>query len=320
MPLLLDTARSGTAAKARRPDCISVGLINNVPDAAIEATEQQFVALLRAAATHAEVRLTLFAIPEVPRAGDVRRQLTERYHDISSLWDIWLDGLIVTGTEPRAANLKDEPYWSTLTEVVDWARDNTISTIWSCLAAHAAVLHTDGIERRLLPEKMFGVFDCHVVADHPITQHATKRLPVPHSRYNDLSERSLASCRYSILTRSSVAGVDTFAKHERTSFFLFFQGHPEYKAEQLLWEYRRDIGRFLKGERKDYPAMPQGLFNDQASATVNDFYKRAFRDPSNNVIDNFPMRALQLGLQSSWRNSAIGIYKNWIAAIGVRKT
>ena len=45
-----------------------------------------------------------------------------RYRDIAELWDTPLDGLIVTGTEPRAADLKDEPYWEALSALVDWAR------------------------------------------------------------------------------------------------------------------------------------------------------------------------------------------------------
>ena len=40
----------------------------------------------------------------------------QRYRDVAELWDSRLDGLIVTGTEPRAADLRDEPYWTTLGE------------------------------------------------------------------------------------------------------------------------------------------------------------------------------------------------------------
>ena len=67
-----------------------------------------------------------------------------------------LDGLIVTGTEPRAPLLQEEPYWPTLTKVVDWAEEHTVSTIWSCLAAHAAVLHLDSVQRRPLRKKHQG--------------------------------------------------------------------------------------------------------------------------------------------------------------------
>ncbi len=196
MPLILDTGRSGSAAELHSANCITIGLVNNMPDAALEATERQFTDLLRAATPNTVVLLKLFAIPEVPRGQAVRTAMAERYRDIAELWQTPLDGLIVTGTEPRATNLKDEPYWETLSTIVDWAKDHTASAIWSCLAAHAAVLHSDGIERRALKQKRFGVFDCRLVADHPMTEHFPQPLWVPHSRYNDLPEAALASCGY----------------------------------------------------------------------------------------------------------------------------
>ena len=257
------------------------------------------------------VHLKLFSIAEVPRADHVRHQLAGRYRDISELWDTRLDGLIVTGTEPRAANLEDEPYWATLAKLVDWARENTVSAIWSCLAAHAAVLHADGIARRPLQEKKFGVFDCEIVSAHPLMAGMPARLRVPHSRYNDLPEAGLTSAGYRLLTRSTAAGVDTFTKQQR-SFFLFFQGHPEYEAGYLLREYRRDIGRFLKGEHKHYPAMPQGLFNNGAIAIANEFRERVLGERRDNHIGTFPVGALRAGLETTWRTNAIGIYKRWI--------
>src|SRR5580658_5995086 len=141
MPLLLDTSRSASSGEIHASNCVTIGLINNMPDPALDATERQFVDLIRAATSKTVARLLLFSIPEIPRADTTRQELAGRYRDIAELWDTHLDGLIVTGTEPRAKDLRDEPYWKTLSQVVDWARDNTTSTIWSCLAAHAAVLH-----------------------------------------------------------------------------------------------------------------------------------------------------------------------------------
>ena len=69
-----------------------------------------------------------------------------------------LDALIITGAQPQADRLSNEPYWEELVEIIDWAKTNTASTILSCLAAHAGVLHLDGVERRPLPEKCTGVF------------------------------------------------------------------------------------------------------------------------------------------------------------------
>ncbi len=319
MPVLVDTSRSGTASELRAANCITVGLINNMPDAALDATERQFIDLLRASTDKTVVRLLLFSIPEIPRAATTRQELAERYRDIAELWDSHIDGLIVTGTEPRAKNLRDEPYWNTLSRVVDWARDNTTSTIWSCLAAHAAVLHTDGIERRALAGKLFGVFDCQPAASHPMTSDAAAGLRVPHSRYNDLPEQALAACGYRILTRSADAGVDMFARQDK-SFHLFMQGHPEYEASTLLREYRRDVSRYLRRERDDYPALPQGYFDGEAAAIVAAFRERALTDRREHLIASFPMEPLQAGLDSPWRPCAIGIYTKWVEYVRGRKS
>src|ERR1700730_2710152 len=138
--------------------CIHIGLISNMPDGALQATERQFVALLDSAAEGVMVRLSIYALPDVPRNEWGRNHVNRFYSTIQNLWDSQLDGLIVTGTEPRAPNLTDEPYWESLTRILEWAEHNTHSTVWSCLAAHAALLHMDGIGRRRLSEKLFGLF------------------------------------------------------------------------------------------------------------------------------------------------------------------
>src|ERR1700730_7705833 len=227
MPLLLDTSRSASTNEIRASNSVTIGLVNNMPDPALDATERQFTDLIRAAASKSIVRLLLFSIPEIPRADTTRQDMAERYRDVSELWGAHVDGLVVTGTEPRMKNLKDEPYWATLSRVVEWARDYTASTIWSCLAAHAAVLHVDGIERRPLAGKLFGVFNCEPAASHPMTSDAKSGLRVPHSRADDLPEAALTACGYRILTRSAVDRVDMVARRDK-SFHLFLPGHPEY--------------------------------------------------------------------------------------------
>ncbi len=320
MPLLLDTARSGAAVELRGANCMTIGVVNNMPDAAYEATERQFLDLIRAATANAVVHVKLFSMADVPRAGPIRQEFAARYRDITELWDTRLDGLIVTGTEPRAANLKDEPYWATLAKLVDWARQNTISTVWSCLAAHAAVLHAEGIARRPLNEKKFGVCDCEIVSAHPLTTGMKPRLSVPHSRYNDLPERALAAGGYRLLTRSAAAGADAFVRDEQGgSLFVFFQGHPEYETDTLAREYRRDVGRFLRGKQQHYPAAPEGYFNDAATALVNDFRARAVGDRRASLIADFPFAALEPTLENTWRCSAIAVYENWMVYLKDRK-
>src|SRR5207245_5607644 len=99
--------------------------------------------------------------------------------------------------------------------------------VWSCLAAHAAVLHIDGIVRRPLRDKRFGVFECERVSDHPLTATVPARLQMPHSRWNEIPEDALMTCDYRVLTRSEDAGVDAFVK-QRKCLFVLLQGHPVY--------------------------------------------------------------------------------------------
>jgi homoserine O-succinyltransferase/O-acetyltransferase len=319
MALRFEPKHSDDAGKVRRRGDLIVGLVNNMPDAAIETTERQFAELVREAAPDVAVRLKLFSIPEVPRAARMRAEIAGRYRDIAELWDAPVDALIVTGTEPRAEALQDEPYWPALRQLVTWARDNTISTIWSCLAAHAAVLEADGIERRLLSDKLFGVFDCDVASAHSLTSAVRSPVSAPHSRLNDLPESELIAGGYDILTRSTATGADAFVKAEGRSLFVFFQGHPEYEADTLAREYRRDVGRFLRGERDRFPAAPQGYFNTEARRVVDAFRERAIADPRDDLIAEFPMTALEGKLENTWRRSSVGLLRNWMTYLQERQ-
>src|SRR5207253_913371 len=140
------------------------------------------------------------------------------YSSIRDIWDEPIDGLIVTGAEPRAAKLIDEPYWGNLTELLDWAEGNTLSTICSCLAAHAAVFHLDGIERRPFREKRFGVFDGKRKNDHPLLAETAPHFRMPHSRWNDIPEEALISYGYTVLTKSNDAFIDAFVKQQNSLF------------------------------------------------------------------------------------------------------
>jgi len=297
---------------------LDIALVNNMPDPALDATERQFRGLLDAAAGDDTVRLTLYTLPEVPRTDFGRRQVS-RYDDLDDLWNRRYDGLIVTGTEPLAADLADEPFWGSLTRVLAWAEAHTQSTVLSCLAAHAGILHFDGIARRPLDDKRFGVFDCVRVADHALTAATPGRLRMPHSRWNEIPEEALLKCGYRVLTRSEQAGVDAFVK-QRGSLFVFLQGHPEYDAVTLLLEYRRDIGRFLRGQRETYPQAPHGYFDDRTAAALNALRERALVDRREALLADFPLDAAAKAVINTWRPTGEALYRNWLAYIRAQKT
>ena len=137
---------------------LTIGLINNMPDQAVRATERQFAVLIDAAAGTVDVRLRLFALGRVARSEAAMDYMRPKYEPARALVAGGVDCLIVTGAQPSAASVRNEPFWEELVEVIDWAKTNTLSAIFSCLAAHAAVLHLDQIERRRLSGKLVGVF------------------------------------------------------------------------------------------------------------------------------------------------------------------
>ena len=317
MPLTV--ARDNDLSDAgKTPGGIEIGLVNNMPDTALKSTEAQFAALLEAAAGDIPVRLRLFTLPLVPRSARGAQHLGSSYLGLRDFWDSRLDALIITGTEPRAAALDEEPYWPALAELIEWAEQHTISTVWSCLAAHAAVFHLDGIVRHPLAEKRFGVFDCVKAGDHALTHGLAPHIAVPHSRWNELREEDLAARGYAVLTRSAEAGVDTFVRDGR-SLFVFFQGHPEYDAASLLGEYRRDLGRFLRGERATCPALPRGYFDAATAALLTDFAARAQADRREELLADFPLAAAERGVSDTWRAGAARIYRNWLAHVAAEK-
>jgi len=298
--------------------CVNIGLINNMPDAALEATERQFLTLLDSAAGGITVRLSLYTLPDVPRNDWGRQRIQRFYTGLEGLWSAQLDGLIVTGREPRTPNLKDEPYWESLTKVLDWADENTHSTVWSCLAAHAALLHMDGIVRRKSKEKRCGVFDCIRLSDHPLLAGMSSRFKVPHSRWNDLSADELTACGYSVLTQAQDAGADTIVKH-RNSLFVFFQGHPEYEPDTLLLEYRRDVRRYLTGETDTYPSMPQGYFDEGTMEALAALQKKAMSSRSEDLLADFAAAVNGKTIVHSWRSTAAKLYSNWLQYVFEQK-
>jgi homoserine O-succinyltransferase len=124
---------------------------------------------------------------------------------------------------------------------MDWSRGGVVSALYSCLAAHAAAYHRDGIPRRKLMQKLSGVYESEIVLVHEMTEGLT-RISVPHSRYNSLAECDLDAKGYLTLARSPEAGADVFVKESRI-LEVFWQGHPEYNSDTLAREYRRDIPR-----------------------------------------------------------------------------
>jgi homoserine O-succinyltransferase len=170
------------------------------------------------------------------------------------------------------------------------------------------------VPRQRLADKLFGVFQHGIDPAHPFMAGVEAPLSLPHSRWNDLPVGALRESGYTILSSSPDTGADTFIR-QRRSLFLCFQGHPEYEDVTLLKEYRRDVGRFLRGEQANYPLQPRAYFSPAASAVLEEFRERALRGPRPELLADFPTTAAADKLSNPWARSAARIYGNWLSFI-----
>ena len=317
MAVVAARKKRGTKHHSSGEYCIELGILNNMPDAALERTEQQFFALLTAAAQDLLVRVRFFSLSTMPRDHSGREHLQRHAYAPAAEIPEWdPDALIVTGTEPREQDLRCEPYWSELAQVFDRIAGDGPSTLFSCLAAHAAVLHYDGVERRPLVEKRFGVFEHVVSRRDPLTESLESPFRIAHSRWNQLAESDLAARDYRILTWSAAAGVDLFLKRGRNDL-LFCQGHPEYDAGTLAREYRRDVKRWLNGETESYPLLPKNYFSAGETLALNQFRARATFERGEALMAAYP--SLTRKPDSRWNAPGAAVLHAWLRGIVEKK-
>ena len=310
------------ALEKSRSTILHIGLVNNMADAAMCATEHQFLRLLEVAAGDMQVHFTLYSLPGVKRKPSGQRRVSSFYSSIEQLWEqspeLSPDALIVTGREPLTSDLRAEAYWPSLKRVLRWTQENARSAIWSCLAAHAAVLALDGIERVRSQHKHFGIFTCEHVQPHALLRGVPAPLSVPHSRWNTLSTSKLAGKGYQVLTRTCEGDADIFIKQD-AGLSVFFQGHPEYEAATLVAEYRRDIRRYLKGEIETYPLLPQDYFKEETECLLREIEARARASRQENIFGEVSAVFNLVQIHNTWRSTAAIIYRNWLEHLCMQK-
>ena len=234
---------------------LQVVLVNNMADAALAITERRFQRLLQAACPQTRLYLRCVTLPSIPRGEMAAARIARHYASLDEIQSSRPDAVLFSGAEPIRDSLRDEIFWPALTAVFDWVQAENIPSLFSCLAAHAAVLHFDGIERRRLPHKIFGTFTQSVTTNHSLLRDLPTRFQVPHSRWNDLDAADLSAGGYHILTEGEQTGVDMFVPANGAPH-IFLQGHPEYEENALLGEYNRDIKRFETGQSSYKPHKP----------------------------------------------------------------
>lgn len=304
--------------RARNQDIreMHIGLLNMMPDAALEATERQFFRLVGACNQIVQFHVHPFTINGLKRSPEAQAHINQYYESFEQIKRDGLDALIISGANVIGPRLPDEDFWPQLTEIFFWAKENVTSVLCSCLATHAVMQYCYGIERTPLPTKRWGVY-AHKVIDrsHPLVAEINTRFDVPHSRFNEIFQSDMEKHGVKVLAASKEAGVHLAVSADGFRI-VFFQGHPEYDDISLLKEYKREVLRFYRAEIDDYPPFPEHYFNETVQAVFSDYeqHVRMARQTSQR-LEEFPESQVLEYIDNTWRDTARAVFNNWLGKI-----
>ncbi len=304
--------------RSRRQDIreLHIGFLNMMPDAALQATERQFIRLVGNCNRIAQFFVYPFSLPALERGADTARYIERYYSDFESLRDAGLDALIITGANVANPALPEEPFWDPLIEITEWAWDNVTSILCSCLATHALLKHFHDIDRKPLPQKRWGVYRHRISApQHPLMRDINTSFDVPHSRYNDISRQQLESKGLAVLVDSAEAGVHMAASPDQFRV-VYMQGHPEYDASSLLKEFRRELRRYASAQRDDPPPLPENCFSSEAEPVARSALDAAERARSSGEpFEDTLEEELGASLENTWNDTGKAIFNNWLGLV-----
>ena len=295
---------------------LHIGLLNMMPDKALEATERQFFRLVGESNQIARFYLHPFTLKELQRGREGREHVEKYYKSFEQIQTDGLDALIITGANVVDPALDRQEFWAPLIDVVDWACDNVTSILCSCLATHAVLQFRYKQKRIPLSGKCWGVYS-HRVRDrsHPLVAGVNTRFDVPHSRFNAVTPQQFAAAGLNVLVESERAGVHLAASEDGLRL-VFFQGHPEYDANSLFKEYKREVLRYMGGETDTYPPFPQNYFSLQTRAILVEYRERVMAARKRGrELPEFPEQLISPGLDNTWHDSGEAVINNWIGQV-----
>ncbi len=201
------------------------------------------------------------------------------YKTFDDVKHLTFDGMIITGAPVELMPFEEVEYWQELCEIMEWTKTHVHSTFHICWGAQAGLYYHFGIDKKVLPAKMFGIFPHKVDYKNSILFRGFDDVfMVPHSRHTTIDEEKVKKCKkLKILSTSEEAGI--YALATKNGKQIFITGHSEYDAETLANEYFRDLSQ---GKPID---IPKNYF------------------PNNNP-DNKP--------NVTWRSHANLLYSNWL--------
>lgn len=242
-----------------------------------EETELQ---LLRSLSnTPLQVDVTFMAVKSHVSKNTSMSHLNKFYETFSDVRERNFDGMIITGAPVEQMEFEQVDYWAELTEIMEWTNRHVMSTIYLCWGAQAGLYYHYGLQKKPLPEKMFGLF-WHKVLNRkiPLVRGFDDMFLAPHSRHTEVPIANIHACReLTVLAESEEAGL--FLAMADGGRKIFVMGHPEYDRVTLDGEYKRDLSKNLPID------IPRNYYRED--------------DPSNPPL-------------LMWRAHANNLYTNWL--------
>ena len=294
---------------------LHVGLLNMMPDAALQITERQFMRLVGNSNQIAQFYVHAFSLPGLGRSDTSQAYIDQYYTSFEQVKREGLDALIITGANVANPSLDQEAFWQPLTEVIEWARQHVTSTLCSCLSTHALMKYFYAIDRIRRQDKKWGVFEHRVAQpNHPLLREINTRFDVPHSRWNAITREQIEAAGLSVLIQSFDGDVHMAVSPDQLRM-VYFQGHPEYDINSLLKEYKRDLLGYLHGKNAQ-PPYPDNYFPLPARELAERYLRRAqLALETGAPLPNFPEDDFLPHLDNTWGDTARAIFNNWLGSV-----
>lgn len=295
---------------------LHIGLLNMMPDAALEATERQFLRLIGESNPIAQFFVHPFTLDALPRGDTARAHIDSYYESFDAVKRQGLDALIITGANVIGADLSKEVFWEPLIEIADWAHLHVTSTLCSCLTTHAVLDFRYGQRREKQRSKKWGVFRHRVVdSSHPLVSDVNSEFDVPHSRWNTVHPQQFEAAGLKILVSADDGSVHLATSPDGFRG-VFFQGHPEYDTVSLLKEYKRDVNLYVQGKFENYAPMPENYFDEFSAAVMREYQGRVDRALQQGAPPpKFPEHLVVPRCKNTWQDTATAVVGTWVGLV-----
>ena len=221
---------------------LEIAILNLMPTKV--ETETQFMRLL--SNSPLQVNVTLVYTESYKSKNTAAAHLERFYKKFDDIRHKHFDGMIITGAPVETMPFEEVAYWQELTKIFDFADSHVTSTIYICWGAQAALYYHYGIQKYLLPTKLFGIFPHKKLIDQhdPLLKGIDDVFYIPHSRHTSVKLEDVKKVEdLVVLSESEYTGLSIAKSKDNKKIFL--TGHMEYDRDTLKKEYERDVARGL---------------------------------------------------------------------------